>query len=52
MIENIYRLNALVGQRFHEKMAVQVEAESKQFKVLAEKTKVMSDRQCPHQSIT
>ena len=43
MIENLKRLNALVGQRFDEKMAIQVEVESKQLKVLAEKTKAMSE---------
>ena len=31
----------MIGQRFDEKMAAQVEAESKQLKVLAEKTKAM-----------
>ena len=41
MIENLQRLNALVGQRFDEKMVAQVEVESKQLKVLAEKTKAM-----------
>ena len=33
-------MNALAGQRFDEKMAAQVEVESKQLKVLAEKIKV------------
>ena len=42
MINNLQRLNALARQHFDEKMAAQVEAESKQLKVLAEKTKVMS----------
>ena len=41
MIENLQRLNALAGQSFDEKMVAQVEAEFKQLKVLAEKTKVM-----------
>ena len=41
MINNLHRLNASVGQRFDEKMAAQTEAESKQLKVLTEKTKVM-----------
>ena len=43
MIENLHRLNTLAGQCFDEKMVTQVEAESKQLKVLAEKTKVMSE---------
>ena len=33
----------LVRERFDEKMAAQVEVESKQLKVLAEKTKAMSE---------
>ena len=41
MIENLQRLNALAGQHFDEKMVGQVEAESKQLKVLAEKIKAM-----------
>ena len=41
MIENLHRLNTLVGQRFDEKMDAQVVAKSKQFKVLVEKTKAM-----------
>ena len=43
MINNLQRFNALVGQRFDEKMVAQEEAESKQRKVLAEKTKAMSE---------
>ena len=43
MIENLHRLNVLVGQCFDEKMAAQVDAESKQLKVLIEKTKAMSE---------
>ena len=42
MIENLQRLKALARQRFDEKMATQVEVESKQLKVLVEKTKAMS----------
>ena len=41
MIENLQRLNALARQCFDEKMATQVETDSKQLKVLAEKTKTM-----------
>ena len=33
----------LAGQRFNERMAAQVEAESKQLKVWAEKTKAISE---------
>ena len=43
MIDNLQRLNALARQRFNEKMATQVEADSKQLEVLAEKTKAMSE---------
>ena len=39
MIENLQRLNALTRQYFEEKMVAQVEAESKQLKVLVEKNK-------------
>ena len=42
MIKNLERLNALVGQLFNERMDAQVEDESKQLKVLVEKTKAMS----------
>ena len=42
MIDDQQRLNALAGQRFDERMATQAEVESKQLKVLAEKTKAMS----------
>ena len=42
MINDLPRLNALVGQLFDERMVAQVGAESKQFKFLAEKTKAMS----------
>ena len=42
MIDDLQRLNALVKQHFDEKMAAQVEAESKQLKFLVEKTKSMS----------
>ena len=41
MINNLQRQNALVGQRFDERMAAKAEVESKQLKFLAEKTKVM-----------
>ena len=41
MIENLQRLNALAGHCFVEKMAAQVEADSKQLKVMSAKTKVM-----------
>ena len=41
MIENLQRLNSLAKQRFDEKMVAQVKAESKQLKVLTEKTKAM-----------
>ena len=34
MIENLQRLNVLVGERFDEKMAAQAEANSKQLKVM------------------
>ena len=43
MIEDLQRLNALVGQRFDERMAAQEEDESKQLKFLVEKTKAMSE---------
>ena len=43
MIDDLQRLNALVRQRFDESMTVQVEVESKQLKVLAKKTKAMSE---------
>ena len=43
MIENLHRLNALAGEHSDEKMVAYVEVESKQLKVLAEKTKVMSE---------
>ena len=42
MIENLQRLSTLAGQRFDEKMVAQVEAESKQLKVLTKKIKAMS----------
>ena len=41
MIDDLQRLNALVGQFFDERMVAQVEAESKQLKFLVEKTKAM-----------
>ena len=41
MIKNLHRLNVLAGQRFDEKMVVQVKADSKQLKVMSEKTKAM-----------
>ena len=43
MIDDLQRLNALVRQHFDERMAAQVEAESKQLKFLAKKTKSMSE---------
>ena len=43
MINDLHRLNALDGQCFHERMVAQVEVESKQLKVLAKKTKAMSE---------
>ena len=43
MIDDLRRLNTLVGQRFDESMAAQAVVESKQLKVLAEKTKAMSE---------
>ena len=43
MIDDLQRLNALVRQHFDESMTVRVEAESKQLKVLVEKTKAMSE---------
>ena len=43
MIEDLQRLNVLAGQRFDERMVAQVEIESKQLKVLVEKTKSMSE---------
>ena len=36
-------MNAFAGQRFNERMATQAKVESKQLKVLAKKTKAMSD---------
>ena len=39
MIENLQRLNALAGQRFDERMATQVEVDSKQLKVMLAKLK-------------
>ena len=41
--KNLQRLNTLAGQRFHEKMATQSEADSKQLKVMLAKTKAMSE---------
>ena len=43
MIDDLQRLNALIGQCFDEKMAAQAKADSKQLKVLVEKTKSMSE---------
>ena len=43
IIDDLQRHNALVGQRFDERMATYVEVESKQLKFLVEKTKVMSE---------
>ena len=43
MIENLQRMNALARQRFDEKMVIQAKADSKQFKVMLAKTKVMSE---------
>ena len=43
MIDDLQRLNALVRQHFDERMAAQVEVESKQLKFLAKKTKAMSE---------
>ena len=42
MIDDLQRSNALVGQRFDERMTAQAEAESKQLKFLVKKTKAMS----------
>ena len=42
MIDNIQRLNALVGQHFDERIAAQAEVEYKQLKFLAKKTKTTS----------
>ena len=42
MIDNLQRLSTLVGQHFDEKMHAQAEVESKQLKVMVEKTKVVS----------
>ena len=36
MIDDLQRLNALVGQRFDERMVAQVEAESKQLKFIVD----------------
>ena len=41
MIENLQRLNALARQSFDERKVAQVEANSKQLKVMSVKTKVM-----------
>ena len=41
MIENLHRLNTLVRQCFDERMVAQVEADSKQLKVMSTKTKAM-----------
>ena len=41
MIENLQRLNALARQSFDERKVAQVEANSKQLKVMSAKTKVM-----------
>ena len=43
MIKDLRRSNALTRQRFDEKMVARLEVESKQLKVLAEKTKSMSE---------
>ena len=41
MIDDLHRLNSLVGQRFDKRMVAQAKAKSKQLKFLAEKTKAM-----------
>ena len=41
MIGDLHRLNTLDGQSFNERIVAQAEAESKQLKVLAKKTKAM-----------
>ena len=43
MIENLQRLNVLVGQRFDKRMATQAEADFKQLKVMSAKTKALSE---------
>ena len=41
MIKNLQRLNLLAGQHFDERMAAQVEVDSKQLRVMLAKTKAM-----------
>ena len=41
MIDDLQGLNALVGQHFDERMTTQAEVESKQLKILIEKTEAM-----------
>ena len=43
MIDDLQRLNALVGRCFDERMTAQTNAESKQIKFMVEKTKVMCE---------
>ena len=43
MIDNLYRLNALIGLRFDERMIAQAKTKSKQLKFLTEQTKTMSE---------